>query len=108
MRRKPVAAPPKTVIGLGAFTWDVVRQEMRQDAEIVKLTTADTQLLATLAATPGEPVSRDELASRTGTENNPRAVDVQVTRLRRKLETDPRNPRYLQTVRGQGYMLRPD
>lgn len=108
LRRKPPANPAPALLSLGEFQWDVTRQELRQGDEIIRLTTADSQLLAILAETIGESVSRDELASRTGTESNPRAVDVQVTRLRRKIETDPRNPRYLQTVRGQGYMLRPD
>ena len=108
LRRKPVVEAAPTVLSLGSFQWDLARQELRQGDEVVRLTTADCQLLAILAERCGEAVSRDELASRTGTESNPRAVDVQVTRLRRKVEEDPRNPRYLQTVRGQGYMLRPD
>jgi len=61
-----------------------------------------------LADAAGQVVERDDLAARTGNAANARAVDVQVTRLRKKLEDDPRMPRYLQTVRGQGYMLRPD
>jgi len=108
LRRKPVAEAPTQLLNLGDFQWDLARQELRQGSEVIRLTTADSQLLAILAESVGEAVSRDDLAARTGTENNPRAVDVQVTRLRRKVETDPKNPRYLQTVRGQGYMLRPD
>ena len=108
LRRKPVTPPPAKLLPLGAYQWDMDRQELRQGDEVVRLTAADCQLLAFLAESSGEAVSREELASRTDTAHNPRAVDVQVTRLRRKIETDPRNPRYLQTVRGQGYMLRPD
>ena len=108
LRRKPAAVPAAQFLVLGEFQWDITRQELRQGPEIIRLTTADSQLLAILAEAAGEAVSREDLAVRTGTENNPRAVDVQVTRLRRKVELDPRNPRYLQTVRGQGYMLRPD
>ena len=96
------------VLRLGAFAWDLERSELRCGNETVRLTTAEGQLLAILAEAAGTVVERDDLAARTGTAANPRAVDVQVTRLRRKLEDDPRNPRYLQTVRGQGYMLRPD
>jgi two-component system phosphate regulon response regulator OmpR len=108
LRRKPVQEPASQILKLGQFLWDCARQELRQGDEVVKLTTADIQLLALLADASGQSVSREDLATHTGTENNPRAVDVQVTRLRRKIEADPRQPRYLQTVRGQGYMLRPD
>ena len=104
---KPDAEAPAR-LELGAFVWDVARAELSQAGEAVRLTTAETQLLTILAEAAGEAVSRDDLAARTGAALNPRAVDVQVTRLRKKLEDDPRNPRYLQTVRGQGYLLRPD
>jgi len=109
LRRAPRPEPaPATCLGLGAYSWDLARAELRQGAAAIRLTTAEQQMMAILAEVAGTAVSRDELAARTGSAANPRAVDVQVTRLRRKLEDDPRNPRYLQTVRGQGYMLRPD
>ncbi|OJX77379.1 response regulator [Magnetospirillum sp. 64-120] len=104
---KPEVAGSK-VLSLGAFVWDVARAELRQGDEMVHLTTAEKDLLGILAEQVNQSVSRDDLAARTGNAANPRAVDVQVTRLRKKLEDDPRLPRYLQTVRGQGYMLRPD
>jgi two-component system phosphate regulon response regulator OmpR len=104
---EPVAGAPR-LLGLGAFAWDGERSELREGDEVVHLTTGESQLLAVLAEAAGQAVSRDELAARTGNGANPRAVDVQVTRLRRKIEDDTRNPRYLQTVRGQGYLLRPD
>ncbi|MBI2239188.1 MAG: response regulator [Magnetospirillum gryphiswaldense] len=104
---KPEAAASK-VLSLGAFVWDITRAELRQGDEMVHLTTAEKDLLGILAEQVNQSVSRDDLAARTGNAANPRAVDVQVTRLRKKLEDDPRLPRYLQTVRGQGYMLRPD
>lgn len=96
------------MLRLGAFVWDDGRAELRHGDEIVHLTTAERDLMGILAEAAGQAVSRDDLANRTGNGANPRAVDVQVTRLRKKLEDDPRLPRYLQTVRGQGYMLRPD
>ena len=68
---------------------------------------SEAQLLKTLAQSAHAPVERMQLASDTA-DITGRAVDVQVTRLRRKLEKDPKNPRYLQTVRGVGYMLAPD
>ena len=104
---KPEAEAP-AVLGLGEFAWDPARQELRRGDEVVHLTTAERELMAILGETPGQAVSRDDLAARTGNAANARAVDVQVTRLRKKLEDDPRMPRYLQTVRGMGYMLRPD
>ena len=110
LRRKPVVveAPVADCLALGEYQWDMERQELRQGESAVRLAPAEVQLLSILAASVSQAISRDELAERTGNEANPRAVDVQVARLRRKIETDPRNPRYLQTVRGQGYMLRPE
>lgn len=110
LRRKPPADPgvPSSMLRLGGYHWDVARQELRRGGDVVRLTTGESQLMAVLAQSVGEAVSRDDLARATGDGANPRAVDVQVTRLRRKVEEDPKNPRYLQTVRGQGYMLRPD
>ncbi|MEW5726425.1 MAG: response regulator [Pseudomonadota bacterium] len=104
---RPDAGPDREV-RLGSFTWSRDRSELRRGGQPVHLTTAESQLLAILVDSAGEVVSRDDLAARTGNAANPRAVDVQVTRLRKKLEDDPRLPRYLQTVRGMGYMLRPD
>jgi two-component system phosphate regulon response regulator OmpR len=110
LRRAPTEEPPQaaSVLGLGAFSWDMNRDELRRQGEPVHLTTAERELLAILADAAGQTVSRDDLAARTGNAANPRTVDVQVTRLRKKIEDDSRLPRYLQTVRGQGYMLRPD
>lgn len=96
------------VLALGPFSWDVGREELKRGDEMIHLTTAERDLMTILARSAGEAVSRDDLAARTGNAANARAIDVQVTRLRKKLEDDPRQPRYLQTVRGMGYMLRPD
>jgi len=75
---------------------------------VVRLTTAEAGLLRVLAASPGTIFSREELTERSKVAGNARTIDVQVTRLRRKIEPDPREPRYLHTVRGEGYVLRPD
>ncbi len=72
------------------------------------LTTMEAKLLKALSSKLGEPISRDELAEKCGIDAGERTIDVQVTRLRRKIEADNRTPRYLQTVRGQGYLLRAD
>ena len=105
---RPVEVEVPRLLRLGAFTWDLGRCELRRGNDPIHLTTAENQLMVILAEMEGSTVSREDLAARTETDANSRAVDVQVTRLRRKLEDDPRSPRYLQTVRGMGYMLRPD
>ncbi len=74
--------------------------------ELVRLTAAEASLLKVLAESAGTIVARDELLRRSRLSGNERTVDVQMTRLRRKVEADPRQPRYLQTVRGAGYVLR--
>ncbi len=109
LRRAPRDEPePAREMRLGEFSWDLARGELRRGDQPVHLTQAERDLLAILADLAGQGVARDELAARTGNSANPRTVDVQVTRLRKKIEDDPRLPRYLQTVRGIGYMLRPD
>lgn len=110
LRRVPreSIAPPPRVLSLGAFSFDLLRSELRQGDVPVHLTTAEGALIAVLAEMAGQIVTREDLAARTGNAGNPRTIDVQVTRLRKKLEDDPRFPRYLQTVRGAGYMLKPD
>ena len=92
----------------GAFRFDVARGELFRGSEIVRLTAAEAGLLGSLAARAGEAVSREDLSQSAQFSGNIRNVDVQMTRLRRKIETDPRYPRYLQTVRGTGYALKPE
>jgi two-component system phosphate regulon response regulator OmpR len=94
-------------ISLGDCTFDPDRGELICQGQPVRLTEAEVALLRHLARTPHEPVERLELARGT-VDPSGRAVDVQVTRLRRKIEADPKQPRYLQTVRGIGYRLAPD
>jgi len=111
-RARPVqiAAPQRRVVKFGAFLFELDRRRLFRGEEPVYLTEAETDLLAQLAARAGEALSRDELstAPENGEVSAGRQVDVQVTRLRRKIEDDPRFPRHLQTVRGRGYMLQPD
>lgn len=116
-RARPVerAAPQRRVIKFGEFLFELDRRRLFRGEEPVYLTEAETDLLTELATNAGEVVSRDALSSSAGdpdesTAESPgsRQVDVQVTRLRRKIENDPRFPRYLQTVRGRGYLLQPD
>jgi two-component system phosphate regulon response regulator OmpR len=95
-------------IRFGAFRFDLARGELFRGSEIVRLTAAEAGLLLGLAARAGEAVSREDLSQSAQFGGNIRNVDVQMTRLRRKIEPDPRYPRYLQTVRGTGYALRPE
>ena len=98
-------------IGLGKCRFDVGRGELIRGEAAVRLTESEIRLLRTLAKAPNAAVDRMDLAadgSMAGVEGAGRAVDIQVTRLRRKIEPDPANPRYLKTVRGRGYMLTPD
>ena len=94
-------------VRFGAFRFDLARGELFHGGEIVRLTAAEAGLLASLAARAGQAVSREDLSQAAQFSGNIRNVDVQMTRLRRKIEADPRYPRYLQTVRGTGYALKP-
>ena len=127
-RAKPRAAAAAAAAGgtvrFGGFAFEMERRRLYKDGDVVHLTEGESELLLVLARRAGQPVSRDELATRAGgeaeevqpegSENHAaeagpsRLIDVQMTRLRRKIEDDPRFPRYLQTVRGIGYVLRPD
>ncbi len=101
-------AAERREIRFGEFAFDLERRILRRGAEPVRLTMAEATLLGALAAMPGVAVTREALGQQGDGVGNSRLVDVQMTRLRRKIETDPRFPRYLQTVRGRGYMLQPD
>ena len=94
-------------VQLGACRFDAERGELMRDGKPVKLTSAELQLMRILAANPGTTFTRTELSQRMGAVLE-RTVDVQITRLRRKIENDPKLPLYLQTVRGVGYVLMPD
>ncbi|MEE9543967.1 MAG: response regulator [Rhodospirillales bacterium] len=106
LRRLPRRPEIPSEVRLGRVTFDLARDELRRDGVPVRLTDVEAALLRKLAEKPGSILSRGELSLNTGAGG--RAVDVQVTRLRRKIEPDPKLPRYLQTVRGKGYVLRPD
>ena len=99
--------PVKQIIQLGLCRFDPERGELMREGKPVKLTSAELQLMRVLAANPGQTFTRTELSQRMG-EVLERTVDVQITRLRRKIENDPKLPLYLQTVRGIGYVLMPD
>ncbi len=104
------STPPAQVpdeIKLADLVFHVERGELRKGSESIRLTTREQELLRLFAVRPGEPISRSEL-SQNGADESARAVDVQINRLRRKIEPDPSAPTYLQTVRGAGYILYTD
>jgi two-component system, OmpR family, phosphate regulon response regulator OmpR len=96
--------PATGEIRMGDFIFHVSRGELQRDGETIRLTERERELLRYFAQRPGTPVSRHELAKGADS-GGERAVDVQINRLRRKIENDPANPVYLQTVRGKGYIL---
>lgn len=97
-------------VRLGDYVFDTAREELRDTVHgiIIPLTETERRLLLCLARVPGQTVSREELAAKGDMAASDRSIDVQVTRLRRKFEKDSKTPRYLHTIRGQGYVLRPD
>jgi two-component system phosphate regulon response regulator OmpR len=109
-RAAPPTEPtvPNAHLQLGTLTFDVGRGELRGPMGVIRLTGGEAALLTALAHRPNEVLSRDDIAATLEMdESGERAIDVQVTRLRRKLEVDPREPRFLHTVRGRGYVLKP-
>ena len=105
-----VAASPEAAaeLRLGACRLDLKRGALFRGRTPIHLTAAEGALLLALARNPGAPLSRETLSQEAQCSGNLRTVDVQMTRLRRKIENDPKFPRYLQTVRGTGYVLKPD
>lgn len=101
----PPAAEPPSKVSFGDYCFDLEREELTCAGDFVRLTAAEASLLKALAQRPGEPITRDDLGEESMISGNARTIDVQVTRLRRKIEANPKFPRYLQTVRGTGYVL---
>ncbi len=89
----------------GPYRYDAAQQRLWNDQEAVYITSSEAELLSLLASHGGAPVSRDQLAAAFGQSEAGRAVDVQINRLRKKIEPDPSKPIYIQTVRGEGYRL---
>ena len=110
LRRAPPTntGPPAGPVRLGQLEFDPDRGELRDGEAIVRLTGGEAALLTALARKPNEVLSREDIGAALGMdESGERAIDVQVTRLRRKIEADAREPRFLHTVRGRGYVLKP-
>ena len=104
----PTVEAPSGPVPLGKLVFDPARGELRGPTGAIRLTGGEAALLTAMAARAHEVLSREDIAAALGTdESSERAIDVQMTRLRRKIEVDPRDPRYLHTVRGRGYVLKP-
>ncbi|MCU4652398.1 response regulator [Roseibacterium sp. SDUM158016] len=118
LRRMPKPAEDPQVVQvlhLGPIRYDIERGELWRGSEAVRLTATEAALMRIFSGQPNQPFSRPDLVSLlnrdkgvAGDQVQERAVDVQITRLRKKIELNPKQPRYLQTVRGAGYMLAPD
>lgn len=106
--RRARSRTASAVVDLGPLSYDPARQELTRDGVVVDLTSMERSLLFVLARNAGKTVSRDDLIRQCEIKGSERSVDVQVTRLRRKIEPVPHRPRYLLTIRGRGYALRPD
>ena len=104
LRRAADAAQATGEVRMGEFVFHIARGELKRNGETIRLTERERELLRYFAQRPGMPVARHELAKGADS-GGERAVDVQINRLRRKIEHDPANPVYLQTVRGKGYIL---
>ncbi len=104
LRRRSSAKTKTGEVRFGPFIFDLRRNELKRGDEPIRLTDKEREVLREFALSGGEPVSREYLAQ-LGEYENERAVDVQINRLRQKIETDPANPAYLHTVRGKGYVL---
>ncbi|MEK9878307.1 MAG: response regulator [Paracoccaceae bacterium] len=111
LRRMPEVAPPEDtpkMLSLGATRYDVQKGELWDGDTQIRLTSTELELMRIFSKNIGQALSRMELVTQMGREDGnsqDRAIDVQITRLRKKIETNPKEPRYLQTVRGSGYML---
>lgn len=94
------------ILRLGDFVYDLNSKELKhKNSGIVHITPVEQSILNILGQKVGQIFTREKLAELLGVEQSPRSIDVQITRLRKKIEQDSKNPRYLQTARGKGYML---
>lgn len=111
LRRMPDVAPPQDtpkMLSLGATRYDVQKGELWEGDTQIRLTSTELELMRIFSKNIGQALSRMDLVTQMGRadgNSQDRAIDVQITRLRKKIETNPKEPRYLQTVRGSGYML---
>jgi two-component system, OmpR family, phosphate regulon response regulator OmpR len=105
LRRMPVGQSRRNIVAFGNYRFDISSGQLKCGEQLIYLTSNELALLKALAENAGKPVSREELGSRIPGVANERSVDVQITRLRKKIEESDGKPIYLQTVRGAGYIL---
>lgn len=105
---QPAVSERASVVTFGDCAFDLERKELQRDGTVVRLTEAERDLLNVLVVHKGVTLTREELIDLAEIDGGSRSVDVQVTRLRRKIEVNPKAPRFLLTVRGKGYVLRPE
>ncbi len=107
LRRRPVMQMAPETINFGPYTFHLKKGQLQRLGQIVHLTTREKEMLRILSSNPGQVVARHDLSQSGGSENT-RGVDVQINRLRGKIEVNPTQPVYLQTVRARGYVLHVD
>ena len=109
LKRAPAEKPEDQKLDLGLCVFDMQSKELiSKQGEAMHITPVEQSLLSVLGAKSGQVFSREKLSEILGAGQSPRSIDVQITRLRKKIEKDSKNPRYLQTLRGKGYMLLAD
>lgn len=109
LKRTPKEKKENQKLDLGLFVFDMQTKELvSKQGVLLHITPVEQSLLAILGAKSGQVFSREKLSEMLGAGQSPRSIDVQITRLRKKIEKDSKNPRYLQTLRGKGYMLLSD
>lgn len=110
LRRTPVENKENVEkLNLGLCVYDMTKKELvGKQGQVIHITPLEQSMLSILGQKSGQIFTREKLAEILGAGQSPRSIDVQITRLRKKIEKDSKNPRYLQTVRGKGYMLLPE
>lgn len=109
LRRTPREKKGNQKLDLGMFVFDMQTKELvSKQGQLLHITPVEQSLLVILGTKSGQVFSREKLSEILGAGQSPRSIDVQITRLRKKIEKDSKNPRYLQTLRGKGYMLLSD
>ncbi len=109
LKRTPVDDEKQQILSLGTCAFNMqTRELLAKNGEVMHITPVEQNVLSILGAKKGQVFSREKLSEMLGAGQSPRSIDVQITRLRKKIEKDSKNPRYLQTLRGKGYMLLPD
>ena len=107
LKREPKIKVVETIVfDFGTCQYDAEKKELfSKQGDVIHITPVEQSLLAVLTEKSGQIFSREELADILGAGQSPRSIDVQITRLRKKIEVDSKNPKYLKTVRGKGYLL---